>query len=154
MFMSVGASSALSPNLQSLMQQGATGVTGSANTADPLSVLLSALPDSSANPGPTNSPPTSSSVAMVGGQQFSAATMDEFINMQAASANGGTSQPQLSSPIATDASNPAAESDSSMDDETSNDNSSIQSSPNLLDQLTQLQSQLLPFVAPAILAIA
>lgn len=154
MSMSVGGSSAMSPNLQSLLQQGATGITGPANTTDPLSALLSAIPDSGANPDPTNLPPMSSSTTTSAGQQFNAAMMDELINMQGASANGGTSQPQLSSPIAPDDSTPTVASDSSMNDGTSSDDSSIQSSPNLLDQLTQLQSQFLPFVAPAILAIA
>ncbi len=102
MSMSVGGSSALSSNLQSLLQQGATGVTGPANTADPLSALLSAIPDSGANPDTTNLPPMSSSTATSAVQQFNAAMMDELINMQGASANGGTSQPQLSSPIAPD----------------------------------------------------
>jgi hypothetical protein len=140
--------------LQSLLQQGATGVAGSANAADPMSALLSSAPDSSANPDPTNATPTASGIATLASQQFSAATMDELIRMQGASASGGASQSQLLSSSGADDSTPTAASDSSMDDGTSSDDPGIQSSPNLLDQLTQLQSQLLPLVAPAILAIA
>jgi hypothetical protein len=154
MSMSVGGSSALSPNLQSLLQQGATGVTGPANTADPLSVLLSAMPDSSANPDPTNSPPTSSSTATSAAQQFSTASMDELIKMQGALTGGEISPSQPLTPTGTDDSTDATLSESSTDDGTSSDDPSIQSSANLLDQLTQMQSQLLPMVAPAFLAIA
>jgi hypothetical protein len=93
-------------------------------------------------------------MATLAGQQFSAVTMDELIRMQGASANGGTSQSQLSSLIDTNASTTTASADSSTDDGTSSDNSSVQGSGKLLDQLTQLQSHLLPLVAPAILAIA
>jgi hypothetical protein len=154
MSMSISGSSGPLSNLQSLLQQAATGASGSTSAADPLSALLSSVPDSSTNLDPTNATPTASGVATLAGQQFSAATMDELIRMQGASANGGTSQSQLSSLIDTNASTATASADSSTDDGTSSDNSSVQGSGKLLDQLTQLQSQLLPLVAPAILAIA
>jgi hypothetical protein len=152
MSMSISGSSGPLSNLQSLLQQAATGASGSTSAADPLSALLSSVPDSSTNLDPTNATPTASGVATLAGQQFSAATMDELIRMQGASANGGTSQSQLSSLIDTNASTATAS--ASTDDGTSSDNSSVQGSGKLLDQLTQLQSQLLPLVAPAILAIA